>query len=77
MTRKFKLAYIAGETGVSISHASLLIRGLRHASWPVAKKFAKLTNSDPIIWADEKIGTAEKRQSILLQAELKALGERV
>lgn len=75
MLKKFKLAYIAEKTGISPSYASLLLRGQRHAKWPVAKKLGMLTNSDPVIWADEEIGTAEKRQRIILQAEIEALGE--
>ena len=75
MDRQFKLSYIAAKTGISISYASLLLRGQRHATWSVAKKLGNLTNSDPVIWADEEKGTAEVRQRIVLNAEIEALGK--
>lgn len=75
MSRKFKLKYIAQEIGVSKSHASLLLRGRRNATWRVAKKLGALTNSDPVIWIDEEMGPADKRQLIILHAEIEALGE--
>ena len=31
---------------------SLLIKGSRVASWPVAKKLGKITNTDPVIWME-------------------------
>lgn len=56
---------------IDISYINRILKGKQHAAWPLAKKLAELTSTNPAIWADNTPDAAEKRQIAILREELR------
>ena len=60
--KKYTQANIARQIRVSEAFLSQLANGLRRPSWPTAKKLAKVTDTDPVLWLE---GTPEQIKQAL------------
>lgn len=63
---------MANYLNIDVSYINQILQGKKHASWTLAKKISKLTNSNPVIWVDDTPDAAEKRQIAILREELRA-----
>ena len=73
MAKIYKQQYMADMLNIDVSYINQILLGKKHASWMLAKKIGELTNSDPIIWADNTKDAAEKRQIAILREELRQM----
>lgn len=71
MQKIFTQQYMANTLSINIAYMNQILTGRQHASWSLAKKISKLTNSDPIIWADKTPDAARKRRLAVLREELR------
>lgn len=67
----YKQQYVADMLKIDVSHLNQILLGKRHASWALARRIGKLTNSNPVIWVDDTPNASENRQLALLREELR------